>query len=299
MVTRLHLLYQAHMLNTTWRLLIDDFTDGAANMARDEAIAAVHASGVTPPTLRLYRWRPACLSLGRFQRAAAIDRAACERAGIEVVRRPSGGRALLHDDELTYAVIARADHPLIAGGSVVDSYRRISEALLVGLRRLGAQAELTPARRGDNRRPTTDDRRVNPEAGGRRSVVGGQWSAACFDAPSSYELTVGERKLVGSAQTRRDGVLLQHGAIPLTPHASRLALLLADPPADLAQKMIALDQARGRATGFDELAETLIAGFTETWGVVFERGELTAEEREWEERLRVEKYTDESWTYVR
>jgi lipoyl(octanoyl) transferase len=286
-------------MSEAWRLLIDDFADGATNMARDEAIAAVLASGAAPPTLRLYRWRPACLSLGRFQRSAAIDRAACARAGVAVVRRPSGGRALLHDDELTYAVIARADHPLVAGGSVVDSYRRISAALLAGLRGLGVEAELTPAWHGDDRRPTTDDRRMNSVTGGRWSVVSGQWSAACFDAPASYELTVGGRKLVGSAQTRRDGVLLQHGAIPLTPHADRLVALLADPPADLDLKMIALDQALGRATGFDELAEALLAGFAETWGIAFERGELTAEEREIEKQLWVEKFSDERWTYAR
>jgi lipoyl(octanoyl) transferase len=284
----------------TWRLLIDDFADGAANMARDEALAAIYASGVTPPTLRLYRWRPACLSLGRFQRSAAIDRAACTRAGVQIVRRPSGGRALLHDDELTYAVIGHADNPLIAGASVVGSYRQISAALLTGLRRLDVQAELTPARRGDDRRPlrpssgqaTTDNRPVIPG-------TGGQWSAACFDTPSSYELTVGGRKLVGSAQTRRAGVLLQHGAIPLTPHADRLAMLLTEPPTDLDHKMIALDQARGRPTGFDELAEALIAGFAETWGVVFERGVLTVEEREREEQLRAEKYADDGWTFAR
>ena len=134
---------------------------------------------------------------------------------------------------------------------------------------------------------------------GRWPMVGGQWSAACFDAPSSYELTVAGRKLVGSAQTRRDGVLLQHGAIPLTPHAGRLAALLADPPADLDQKMIALDQARDRATGFDELAEALIAGFVESWGIVFEHGQLALEERQYEEQLRATKYTVDEWTFAR
>jgi lipoyl(octanoyl) transferase len=276
----------------TWRLLIDDFADGATNMARDEALAAAHASGATPPTLRLYRWRPACLSLGRFQRSAAIDRAACARERVEIVRRPSGGRALLHADELTYAVIARADHPLIAGGSVVDSYRLISAALLAGLRRLGVTAELTPARRGD-KRPTTNDQRPTI------SKLVSRWSAACFDAPSSYELTVDGRKLAGSAQTRRDGVLLQHGAIPLTPHAGRLAALLADPPDDLDQKMIALDQALGRASSFDELAEALLVGFAVTWDVDFEHGQLTIAEQQHEEQLRITKYAEGSWTFAR
>src|SRR5262245_62848777 len=153
-------------MTETWRLLIDDFADSATNMARDEALAAVHASGVPPPTLRLYRWRPACLSLGRFQRGAAIDRAACARDGVQIVRRPSGGRALLHDDELTYAVIARADHPLVAGGSVVDSYRLISAALLAGLQRLGVAAELTPARRRAEQQLTERHARFNRQETG-------------------------------------------------------------------------------------------------------------------------------------
>jgi lipoate-protein ligase A len=283
-------------MRETWRLLLDDFADGATNMARDEAIAAIHAEGATPPTLRLYRWRPACLSLGRFQRADAIDRSACARAGVAVVRRPSGGRALLHDDELTYAVVARADHPLVVGGSIVESYRRISEALLAGLRRLGVDAELTPARKNDERRMMNDE---VPAPADHRSSFLAQRSAACFDAPASYELTVGGRKLVGSSQTRRAGVLLQHGAIPLSPHAGRLAALLANPPDDLGHKMIALDQALGRAVGFDELAGAILSGFAGAWGVAFERGALTSQERAAEQRLREEKYATERWTYVR
>src|SRR5436190_19661277 len=147
-----------------WRLIIDDPCDGATNMARDEAIAALHATGATPPTLRLYRWQSACLSLGRFQRSGEVDREACARQGIAIVRRPSGGRALLHDDELTYAIVAREDHPLLGGESILASYRQISLALRDGLRRLGIGVELTPIER---------ERR-------------GGGSAACFDAPASY-----------------------------------------------------------------------------------------------------------------
>jgi lipoate-protein ligase A len=290
------------MPHTTWRLLIDDPADGAANMARDEAIATVHAAGTTPPTLRLYRWRPACLSLGRFQRGDAVDRAACARAGVQVVRRPSGGRALLHADELTYAVIARADQPPLDGGAILESYRRISAALLAGLRRLGADAELAPVRRADHR-PLIEDRRssiLDPlSSDALSSVVSRRSSAACFDAPASHELTVGGRKLVGSAQTRRDGILLQHGAIPLTPHAEQLAALLAAPPADLGDRMIALGEALGRPVGFSELADALVAGFVAAWGIRFERGALTAEECAIEERLRGEKYADAGWTYAR
>jgi lipoate-protein ligase A len=260
----------------TWRLIIDDPCDGATNMARDEAIATVHAAGATPPTLRLYRWQPACLSLGRFQRSGEIDREACARRSIAIVRRPSGGRALLHDEELTYAIIVRDDHPLLGGESILASYRQISLALRDGLRRLGVAAELTPVER---------ERR----AGG---------SAACFDAPASYELTVVGRKIAGSAQTRRDGVLLQHGAIPLAPHANRLAALIRHPPEDLDAKMIALSDACGQTVCFEELAEALVAGFAATWNIVFAPGALTDAEQQ-EVRLRAEKYADSGWTFAR
>jgi lipoyl(octanoyl) transferase len=283
-------------MTDTWRLLIDQPADGAANMARDEAILAGHAVGAVQPTLRLYRWKPTCLSLGRFQRAEAINRAACARAGVVIVRRPSGGRALLHDAELTYAIIARADHALFGDQSILATYRQISLALLAGLRRLGVVGEL-PQATTDHRPLTTD---IGNEATGRRlSVVSRRLSAACFDTPAAYELTVNGRKLIGSAQTRRAGSMLQHGAIPLKPHAERLAALLHQPPNDLGAKMIALDQATGRRIEFDELADALIAGFRDAWGIRFERGALSEHEQFEQQRLIVEKYTDERWTYGR
>jgi lipoate-protein ligase A len=260
-----------------WRLITNNPCDGATNMARDEAIAALHATGATPPTLRLYQWQPACLSLGRFQRSREVDREACARQGITIVRRPSGGRALLHDDELTYAIIAQATHPLLGGESILASYEQISLALRGGLRRLGIAADLTPMER---------ERRVGA-------------SAACFDASASYELTTGGRKLVGSAQTRRDGVLLQHGAIPLTPHANRLAALLRHPPEDLDAKMVALSDACGQIVCFEEVAEALVAGFAATWGIVLTPGGLTDAEHAAECKLRAEKYLDYGWTFGR
>jgi lipoate-protein ligase A len=288
-------------MTDTWRLLIDEPADGAANMARDEALLAMHAQGATLPTLRLYGWRPACLSLGRFQRAVAIDRAACARAGVAIVRRPSGGRALLHDAELTYAIAVRADHPLLGGESILATYRRISLALLAGLRRLGVAAELTPARKDQRRKVKDGDSSTSIEKPTADKTLASSLlldrSPACFDTPASFELTVGGRKLAGSAQTRRAGSILQHGAIPLAPHADRLAELLIRPPDDLAARMIALNQALGRTVGFEELANALIGGFRDAWGVTFERGRLSAAEQREERRLLQEKYTDTRWTY--
>jgi lipoate-protein ligase A len=224
-----------------------------------------------------------------------------------VVRRPSGGRALLHDHELTYALVARADHPLLGGESILATYQRISLALLAGLRRLGVDAELTPVTK-DQRRKARDEsistsaQSPRLDSVPRSSLVLGPWSlgsAACFDAPAAYELTVAGRKLAGSAQVRRDGCLLQHGAIPLSPHADRLVALLHSPPADLATKMIALDQALGRPIDFDEVASALIAGFRDTWGISFAAGVLTLAEQQDEQRLLREKYTQDRWVYAR
>src|SRR5215212_7427366 len=147
------------MRQETWRLLIDQ------------------------PTLRLYRWSPACLSLGRFQRAGAIDWAACARANVLIVRRPSGGRALLHDAELTYAIIVRADHPLFGDQSILATYRQISLALLAGLRRLGLAAELTPIRqKAEGRR---QDSAMRLPSADRHLLT--TRSAACFDTPAAHE----------------------------------------------------------------------------------------------------------------
>ena len=122
-----------------------------------------------PPTLRFYAWAPPCVSLGRNQTLRRVDPARCAALGYDIVRRPTGGRAILHTDELTYSLIAAPDHPLMAG-LVLDSYLRISHGLVAGLRRLGIAAEEAP---GTNR-------------------AGPDVSAACFEVPSAYEI-VGER----------------------------------------------------------------------------------------------------------
>lgn len=259
-----------------WRLLIDSPRSGPANMARDEAIAAVHADGRTPPALRLYSWSPPCLSLGRFQRSSAVDRVACAREGVDIVRRPSGGRALLHAEEVTYAIVAPVNHPLLGSDSILATYRQISLALMIGLRQLGAQVKLTPVERRRKDR-----------------------SAACFDAPAAYELTVDGRKLVGSAQVRRHGVILQHGAIPLIPHADRLSALLYDSVPQLPNQMIALNEAIGRAADFAEVAAALSDGFAQAWGITLVPDEVRQEELELADRLERGTFRNDAWTYAR
>lgn len=175
------------------RLIYDPPMPGVANMQRDVKILEEVASGKAPPTLRLYGWSPPALSLGRFQKASEVaDLEACRRLGVGIVRRPTGGRAVLHDRELTYSFIIPDNRTLLPAG-VVPSYCYISRALLDAFAILEIEAELSP--------------------GNMRGA--GLAPGSCFDTPSAYELKVDGKKVVGSAQMRRDGVLLQHGSILL------------------------------------------------------------------------------------
>jgi len=184
---------------TTWRLLITSPASGAWNMAVDEAIATLSARGDSPPTLRFYRWRPPAVSLGRHQPVEDIDSARLQERGWDIVRRPTGGRAILHIDELTYSIAGAATEPRLQG-PVLDVYNLISRGLLLGLRRLGVSAGKAPA-----------DKRAGQDV-----------SAACFEVPSAYEISVGNQKLIGSAQRRAGSYVLQHGSLPLHGDITRL-----------------------------------------------------------------------------
>jgi lipoate-protein ligase A len=258
-----------------WRLIRSGPADGATNMAIDEAILRTVASGEAPPTLRFYAWSPPCLSLGRGQPVDDVDRRAVEAAEYGLVRRPTGGRAILHIDELTYSVIAPEAEPRVAGG-VVESYRRLSRGLARGLERLGLQ-EIVADERAENR--------------GREGPV-------CFEMPSDYEITVGGRKLVGSAQMRAQGVVLQHGALPLYGDITRIcALLSSHPDPDRVRaRAVAVDEVLGRTVSCDEAIEALAAGFAEALNLALEPGTLTAGERAQARALRAEKYATQEWT---
>lgn len=274
---------------TTWRLIVDDAPrSGAANMAVDQAIAEACAAGESLPTVRFYRWRPPAVSLGRLQPVADIDAAKVAALGYEIVRRPTGGRAILHTDEFTYSVAAAMLHPLVRGG-VMDAYLRISNALLAGLRQVGVQAEKAP---GDVR-------------------VGADVSAVCFETPSAYEITVGSRKLMGSAQSRRAGYVLQHGSLPLVGDITRLIDVLALPAAEaaslrgeLAVRACTLAQALGvddasERVAFERVAVALQRGFEQVLQMSFQPGGLTpAEVRRSAELIRTQ-FGGDAWNRQR
>lgn len=249
-------------------------------MAIDQAIAEQYAVE-SQPTLRFYRWRPACLSLGVAQRLQRdVDLAACAELGIDVVRRQTGGRAILHDQEVTYSLVTAANDPLVRAHSIVESYRTISAALCAGLIELGVMPELAP----------------RPEAGSAKS-------AACFDLPSDYEITLGGRKLIGSAQARKHGVILQHGSLLLHADAQILSKVLRLPEdltgAALAQRLIALDEALGGLPTFDAVVAALVRGFEQTWRIMLEPGELSPAEEARAAELVSERYANPAWTVLR
>lgn len=268
----------------TWRLLDTGFGPAAWNMAVDEAVQLAHARGQVPPTLRFFGWDPPAVSIGYFQRMAAeVDLDACRRLGYGWVRRPTGGRAIFHHMELTYSAVIREE---LLPGSVLATCAFLSRGLVAGLRRLGAPAE--------------------PAAGERDPRLAGAAGPACFDAPGAYEVVVGGRKVVGSAQTRKEGAILQHGSILLDLDPELLFTLLRVPPE---QKAAAIEHLRRRAVGLREVLgrpvtwaearDAVAAGFAEALGVHLVPGELTPEERAEAERLVREKYGTDGWNLRR
>jgi len=266
--------------SSTWRIILHAEADGATNMAIDEAIVASVLEGTSPPTLRFYAWSPPCLSLGRSQPFADVDLAACRAAGVDVVRRPSGGRAILHTDELTYSVALLDTDPLAAGG-ILESYRRLSEGLLVGLRLLGVQAVQAVSAR----KPTGDP------------------SAVCFETPSDYEITVRGRKLIGSAQWRARGGLLQHGTLPLHGDITRIISYLALPGMEReAQRQIlhfratTLEASLGRTVLLAQAASALADGFSQALDLKLVAGGLSTREQDLSAELRRSRYAALDWT---
>ncbi len=241
---------------------------GALNMAVDDVLLDEARAG-GGPILRTYGWSPPAVSLGFGQRALeAVDVGRCRDLGIDVVRRPTGGRAVLHWNEITYSFHCSegegpAAHPL------PEACRILGECLAEGLRRGGVEAELAPGGR----------------AGGRHG--------ACFASASRWELTCGGRKLVGSAQRRTRGALLQHGSLLAGPEHLRLAELIppparADPSLEASSTHLA--ECAEKPLDREFLVDCLAAGFGEVLGLPVREEPLTPMERQRAEILARETY---------
>ncbi len=266
---------------TTWRLIKTPPARGAWNMAVDEAILEHAGRGDALPTLRLYAWDPPCLSLGHAQPFTDVDTARLESHGWEVVRRVTGGRAILHTDELTYSVTGPADEPKLAG-TVLESYNRLARALLAAVQGLSLPVEMKEGKAENNGEP-------NP---------------VCFEVPSTYEITVDGKKLIGSAQARRKEGVLQHGSLPLSGELTRIcqALVFPDEPSReramqrLLERATTVESALGREVAWETAAQAFVQAFEAQLGIRLEEGELSESELARADELVSEKYAHSSWT---
>lgn len=269
-----------------WLFVNSGPRSGSYNMALDEALLNWHSEGIIPPVIRFYEWEPATLSIGYFQRVARdIDLDAVKANGLGFVRRPTGGRAVLHDQEITYSVIVSEAHPKMPA-SVTEAYRVISEGLLEGFIDLGLEAYFsvpdTEKQRADLKKPK---------------------SAVCFDAPSWYELVVAGKKVAGSAQTRQKGVILQHGAILLGLDEEKLLSVFKfrseeqkeKVRKELPEKAVAIDRLTNRQISAEECKEAFIRGFEKALQIELVPYELTKEQNEYVTTLEREKYANDEW----
>jgi lipoate-protein ligase A len=280
-----------------WRLVKSKPAYGAWNMAVDEAILESVIAGDSLSTLRLYAWEPACLSLGYAQPVANVDRVALETRGWGLVRRPTGGRAILHGDELTYSVIGTENDPRLAGG-VLESYYNLSIALLEALHLIGIPAEAL------EKPPAQRITAENLVVEGSTVLQKANQNPVCFEVPSNYEITVGGKKLVGSAQARRKQGILQHGTLLLSGDLTRIVQVLKfrneaarqRAASRLLEHATTAEGVAGRIITWAEAANAYIQAFSKVLTLELGPGELTTEELARAEELVVEKYTDLDWT---
>ncbi|HEX9654964.1 MAG TPA: lipoate--protein ligase family protein [bacterium] len=251
----------------TWRFLDTGAAGGAFNMAVDEGLA--RSTSATNPVLRLYRWQPFTISIGHHQDLAEIDVDRCRHAGVGVVRRPTGGRAIFHAHELTYSAIIPKAHPWFTKSSL-EVYNEISSALVTGLRLAGLPATI-------EKRPQADD-----------EFATYRHQFACFASSARYEIHFQNKKLVGSAQRRFDSALLQHGSLIIgRQHLDLVEFLTGRKNGQglsvreqLQNKTTCIEAVLNRDVAYEEIALCVKSGFERYFKIGFEATALSAAELE-------------------
>ncbi|MDX8364266.1 biotin/lipoate A/B protein ligase family protein [Cytobacillus sp. IB215665] len=271
-----------------WRFIDSGNCSPAFNMALDEALLEWHSQGKIPPTIRFYGWSPPTLSIGYFQKIEReIDLNAVKKHGLGFVRRPTGGRGVLHDNELTYSVIVSEKYPNMPH-SVTEAYRVISEGLLEGFKKLGLDAYF-----------------AIPKSEEERSSLKNPRSSVCFDAPSWYELVVEGRKVAGSAQTRQKGVILQHGSILLDLDEDVLFSLFKYPNERVKERLqrqfknkaVAINELREEEVTIGEAKSAFKAGFAKGLNIDLEPYELTQDELAYVNDIATKRYENDEWNF--
>ena len=266
-------------MQRSWRFIDTGFNNAKLNMAIDEAILDMQIQGGAVPTLRVYQWDPPALSLGYHQSIEHdVDVAKCQEAGVEVVRRITGGGAVLHARELTYSIVSAVNDGIPE--SIAGSYRFLSQGLIACYKILGLNVELKPGRNTKR-------------------------SAACFSVATLADLTYRGRKLAGSAQARRSNALLQHGSLPIHSHADDFFSLLRF-PSEMSrhkarslynERMLTLGEVIGEDIDVQDLAESLREGFAQALGIRFYEDGLTEEEIRRSRELASVKYGTYQWNH--
>src|SRR3954453_9442553 len=278
------------MNKEVWRFIDSGNSSPSFNMALDEALLDWHSEGKIPPVVRFYGWDPATLSVGYFQKVEKeIDMEAVNAHQLGFVRRPTGGRGVLHEHELTYSVIVSEEHPEMPN-SVTEAYRVISEGILKGFHHLGLEAYFAVPKTTEER-----DALKNPR------------SAVCFDAPSWYELVVEGRKVEGSAQTRQKGVILQHGSILLDLDEDKLFSLFKYPSDRVKERMrkafkdkaVAINAISPRTVSIDQAKQAFKTGFAEGLDIHLEPYKLTEAEISYVNQIAKDRYESDKWHFMR
>lgn len=271
---------------TKWYFIDSGPCAPSYNMALDEALLDWHSEGLIPPVIRFYEWNPATLSIGYFQSVEKeIDMEAVRRLGLGFVRRPTGGRGVLHEHELTYSVIVSEDYPDMPA-TVTEAYRVISEGLLKGFQSLGLEAYFSI--------PNTPD---------KLQALKNPKTAVCFDTPSWYELVVEGKKVAGSAQTRQKGVILQHGAILLDLDDEKLVQTFkfsTDEAREkvkksINQKAVAINKLLQKPIPIDICKVAFRDGFSEALNVELVPFSLNEKQIEYVKTLEKRRYANDEW----
>lgn len=275
-------------MTTPWYFINSGACSPSYNMALDEALLHWHGQGELPPIIRFYEWNPATVSIGYFQRAHRdINFEQLHKLGLGFVRRPTGGRAVLHDQELTYSIIVSETYPNMPK-TVTEAYRVLSGGLLKGFQNLGFDAYFSV-----------------PETAEEKQALQKPKSAVCFDAPSWYELVVEGRKVAGSAQTRQEGVILQHGAILIDLDQEKLISVFNFKDEEAKQKMreqlphkaVSINDLSARTVTVEECIPAFKEGFESALDIELKPYTLTAEQQAFVENLARTKYEADEWNF--
>lgn len=250
-------------MNPTFRLILDTPHEGAYNMALDEAILDSVTAQQSPPTLRFYQWKPAMLSIGYFQSMEEeVNRAACQTFQIDCVRRTTGGGAVLHEDEVTYSLIAPIGYANLPQ-AILASYQMICEGMILGVNSLGLPAEFAPLN----------------------------------------DIVVNHQKISGNAQTRRHGVILQHGTLLLNVNIEKMFSLLKVPSEklkdklihDVKKRVIGLNQLLPTKVSYETVVKAVLKGFQQRFLCHFQEGSASPDELIRTQHYRQEKYQNPAW----